>query len=127
MILETSILNPLKFLEKIFKADILLLGLTLEFAISKHIEIYTELHPSGLNFTLLTFEVRCCDINKCSSVFFLSFIFIVWVCRLKLSEMFIGKSATKLQHLSDINHQTLSVILLCTSSIFSQMFLDKKF
>ena len=75
MILETSILNPLKFLGKIFKADILLLGLTLEFAISKHIEIYTELHPSGLNFTLLTFEVRCCDINKCSSVFFLKFYF----------------------------------------------------
>ena len=41
MILEISILDPLKFLEKIFKADILLQGLTLEFAFSKHIEIYT--------------------------------------------------------------------------------------
>lgn len=57
MILEISILDPLKFLEKIFKADILLQGLTLEFAFSKHIEIYTEVHPSGFSFILLSFEV----------------------------------------------------------------------
>ena len=46
MILETSILNPLKFLEKIFKADILLLGLTLEFAISDlNLGFYVKFPP----------------------------------------------------------------------------------